>query len=534
MHVPFSKCSAVVVAVVVSMVAPACRDTTKAGGGPSSEAGSTPRLAETASQTQAGAETLSHKKVDEGLQVLVAAGEHWYGTYMGDKKVGHGVIRNRLSSTSEPGAWAVLTEFHFNVSANGRTTKMKLTEGRFYGGVRPYRLVASTFSQTMGDSTDVRQGRLQQGAFHITRTVGGVVQPEVVVPDITESLTGIARTMPKTLVGVKVGDSGKVDMFNWQLMAQEVISFEIKRVERMRRAGVDTLEATVSSTLESMNITMVSRVSEMGVALEMSLGPGLRMKLEDRQVATSNIVGLDVLGSGVKVSKKLGDPRLRKFLRLKVGIRSDGKAAAAVSAPNLPSSPAQRITRAGDKLMVTLTSGPGSLATPQEQAKGLKPDDVMDSSHPRIVAQAKKVTGGATTDAERVSKLVTYVFGAVEKRLATHYPSASMVLDKLVGDCTEHTWLFVALARAAGVSARPAYGVAYIGDGHQSFGYHAWAEVVLDGRWVAVDPTWNEQLADATHLKLGDELYTLGGLMGALTIEVLADDAVADKPLAKP
>ncbi|MHC4861626.1 MAG: hypothetical protein ACYTDY_16220, partial [Planctomycetota bacterium] len=35
------------------------------------------------------------------------------------------------------------------------------------------------------------------------------------------------------------------------------------------------------------------------------------------------------------------------------------------------------------------------------------------------------------------------------------------------------------------------------------FGPHAWNEVVLGGRWVPVDATWNETVADAAHIRLG-------------------------------
>jgi transglutaminase-like putative cysteine protease len=56
-----------------------------------------------------------------------------------------------------------------------------------------------------------------------------------------------------------------------------------------------------------------------------------------------------------------------------------------------------------------------------------------------------------------------------------------------------------------------------MGDGIQRFGWHAWAEVDLDGRWVQVDPSWGEPLANATHLTLGvgdeaDWVAALGGL----------------------
>ena len=37
--------------------------------------------------------------------------------------------------------------------------------------------------------------------------------------------------------------------------------------------------------------------------------------------------------------------------------------------------------------------------------------------------------------------------------------------------------------------------------------YHAWAEVMLEGRWVTVDPTWGQLPADVTHLR-----FVRGGL----------------------
>jgi hypothetical protein len=46
-------------------------------------------------------------------------------------------------------------------------------------------------------------------------------------------------------------------------------------------------------------------------------------------------------------------------------------------------------------------------------------------------------------------------------------------------------------------------GLMYMGDQVQAFGPHAWAEVVLDGRWVPVDPAWKETEVDAAHIRFG-------------------------------
>jgi transglutaminase-like putative cysteine protease len=76
-------------------------------------------------------------------------------------------------------------------------------------------------------------------------------------------------------------------------------------------------------------------------------------------------------------------------------------------------------------------------------------------------------------------------------------PSAVRVLTDRVGDCNEFTVLYVALARAAGLPARPTAGLVKLGD---RFYYHAWPEVYL-GSWVAVDPLLGQFPADAGHLR---------------------------------
>src|SRR4029077_6026275 len=97
-----------------------------------------------------------------------------------------------------------------------------------------------------------------------------------------------------------------------------------------------------------------------------------------------------------------------------------------------------------------------------------------------------------------------YVNQLLDKQPTMSLPSAREVLRTKVGDCNEHTVLFVALARSIGIPARINVGVAFV---RGAFYYHAWPEVYIDegknrGPWLPVDPTFNEYPADATHLRL--------------------------------
>ncbi len=151
----------------------------------------------------------------------------------------------------------------------------------------------------------------------------------------------------------------------------------------------------------------------------------------------------------------------------------------------------------------------------------LLPEPLIQSGDARVRAQARQLAGRERDPARVAERLTHWVYGHVEKRLTVSVPSAVQVLAARRGDCNEHTVLYVALARAAGLPARAAAGLVHL-DGR--FYYHAWPEVWL-GDWVAVDPTLDQFPADATHLR-----FVVGGLarqvelvrmIGKLKLEVL-------------
>ena len=57
------------------------------------------------------------------------------------------------------------------------------------------------------------------------------------------------------------------------------------------------------------------------------------------------------------------------------------------------------------------------------------------------------------------------------------------------------------MARSLGIPCRTVGGLIYLGDEFRQFGLHAWNEVVINGVWVPVDPTWGQPLIDATHIR---------------------------------
>ena len=166
----------------------------------------------------------------------------------------------------------------------------------------------------------------------------------------------------------------------------------------------------------------------------------------------------------------------------------------------------------------------------------LKPEPLIESDAPEIRAEAEKAIAGARSTRERAEKLTRYVNALLDKKPTLSLPSAREVLRTKVGDCNEHTALYVAMARSIGLPARIAVGLTYVRGLTGAFYYHAWPEVYIDdggdrGMWLPVDPTLNEFPADATHLRLArgglEKQAAILPLIGRLKMTVL-DMKLAD------
>jgi len=146
---------------------------------------------------------------------------------------------------------------------------------------------------------------------------------------------------------------------------------------------------------------------------------------------------------------------------------------------------------------------------------------LVQSDDRSIRAKAAEIIGKEKDAREAAKKLNTWVYDVINKQPVVSIPSAVEVLKQKVGDCNEHTTLYTALARAAGIPARMAAGIVYMKNG---FYYHAWPEVWL-GEWTAIDPTFNQFPADATHIRFvtGDlaKQAEILKLVGKLKVDVL-------------
>ena len=159
-------------------------------------------------------------------------------------------------------------------------------------------------------------------------------------------------------------------------------------------------------------------------------------------------------------------------------------------------------------------------------AKYLESTASIESGAPAIAALSRRIVGENRDALSAAQRISAWVFGHVHSAYGVSSDRATDVLRRREGDCTEHSLLFVALARAAGIPARLVHGLVYAqgSDGALGLYWHEWAEA-WTGEWVALDPTFGQPIADATHLELGEGNETDAvALMGQLKISVLGEE----------
>lgn len=139
-----------------------------------------------------------------------------------------------------------------------------------------------------------------------------------------------------------------------------------------------------------------------------------------------------------------------------------------------------------------------SAISPKPQEEYLNDTMFIQSKDPQIVSLAKEIIKDEKDSLEAARLIYEWVYKNIEKVPTITIPMATEVLKTKRGDCNEHTALYTALARAAGIPTRIALGLTYK-DGF--FYYHAWPEIFVK-QWIAVDPTLGQFPADAAHIRL--------------------------------
>jgi len=120
-----------------------------------------------------------------------------------------------------------------------------------------------------------------------------------------------------------------------------------------------------------------------------------------------------------------------------------------------------------------------------------QPEELVESGSPEIVEAAREVVGSEANPHQKALLIYNFVVNHLRYEVQKDEMGALWALKNGVGDCSEYSYLFVALCRAAGIPARIQAGFAFHADSGTVEDGHMWAEYYLEGYgWIPVDAAW--------------------------------------------
>jgi transglutaminase-like putative cysteine protease len=323
--------------------------------------------------------------------------------------------------------------------------------------------------------------------------------------------------------GLEPGRTLQVSVFDPATLQNAPMTLKIQAREVVRAAGRPVPAFRVEGRFAG--ITTRTWVTDVGEVVREESPTGLLVVRETKEqaqaLAVPGAIRTDLLEAAAIVPtspRRIDDPTTVALLRLRIdGLEGLDPADLEGAGQTEASGTIEVIDPRG------LTPGPA----PDDLARFLQAEPLLESDAPEVRAEAEKAVAGAPTPRLRAERLVRHVNAILEKKPTVSLPSALEVLKTRIGDCNEHTALYVAMARSIGLPARVAVGLVHL---RGAFYYHAWAEVWVEegrgrGLWLPVDPTLNQFPADATHVRLArgglDRQTAILGLVGRAKVEIL-------------
>jgi hypothetical protein len=441
---------------------------------------------------------------EEGIR----AGDEWFGIYQQDRKIGHAHTQTGI----EGDVYHLFEESEMDVLALERVQRVSTVINTYT--TRTFQLKYFDFKLRSGLSTMDIKGAVVGKQLVIDIITAGETRKESFRLKEPVYLTPNIRPAVVRL-GLEPGKRYRFPLFNPATMSTEDAFVTVEAKETIKVGDTDLAVYKLKESFQGMEATAWITQEGETIKEESPLGYWLlketqveAMKRDKRGPAVDIIALVKIPSSPVENAGTVTVLKARLSGAPLEGFELDGG----------------RQAWKDGIIDVRSTAGASSYQIPsadKDRAAELKPTMLVQSDDKDIREQAAAIIK-KEKDARTAAKLLnTWVYETINKQPVVSIPSAVEVLKQKVGDCNEHTTLYTAFARAAGIPSRMAAGIVYMKNG---FYYHAWPEIWL-GEWTAVDPTFNQFPADATHIRFvtGDlaRQADILKLVGKLKVEVL-------------
>lgn len=230
--------------------------------------------------------------------------------------------------------------------------------------------------------------------------------------------------------------------------------------------------------------TIDNRRTDAGVRERVAAGAELPESTYENAVAKSNV--------------RLPRPRSLDSVRVRIELKRDDVAMPVFDGPD------QRVVERSDRhavLEMRRAAEPKPFPTGTEGGEGrewLAPNAYLQSDHPEVVALARSLRKPGLDAYRQARVLQDWVATQMTFDAGIALVSASEAVRDRRGTCLAYAVVLSTLARALDIPSRVVMGHVYAAN---MWGGHAWSEVLVDGRWIALDAAvWRAGPADPARI----------------------------------
>jgi hypothetical protein len=454
--------------------------------------------------------------------------EAWYGMYFHEDKVGY----SHFKIMPDGDNFSISSDSVMRLTAMKKTNEIKMSESVV---VKPdLSLVSFKSSVSMNGKNMNMIGNLLDKKFVVKTTVEGeTLSREFPVENRVYHSSAIS--LLPALRGLREAGSNTFTIFNAEKQVFESVTQLVSKVKgKAGPAGAvwqvknNFGQSTVYSWLNAKGLTVLEKTLDGSLITILEDKPSVEKFLQTKTTGKDIVLDLSL----IKVSHPI--PNSEKIRRMTIKMSG-------ISPKLIPNDHRQKVSMKQyadddgfDVSVVVEGFGDGNdqsfLQTgynsdgnsPDYCEDDINPSPYIQSSHKEIVDMANQIAASESSAMKKVNKLVAWTADNISDKMTESFSALSVLRDR-EGECQAHSLLYAALARASRIPTRLVTGLMY--SQGLGFVYHAWAESYVNG-WLAVDPTFKQVPADATHIKIttGDFIQKSSDLLpfiGRLRIDVV-------------
>jgi len=424
--------------------------------------------------------------------------EHWFNVYIEDIKIGY--CYDGIENSIYEGKSCLKETIFMDINLRRFDTKIHLKMGSSTYLKEDLTPIYFKYTEKMGEQIREIEGRLKDSKFYVKSKLADLTN-EYVFPFekgviLDDNVDDYLR-----LKGYKVGDKFTVRAFSKDTLKIEDININVKEFKKEKGKEFFVVETELKGLISTHHIdkegyTLKSEFAQLGVTM---------VKTTKEEALKEYSGSIDIITEyAIRSNKSVDDPR--DVINMNVSITFSGGIPKNLSGEDIKKTSIDVIK--DDTAICTIKKDDfnesQALNIPildKNYERYLKSTLYEESNDESIIKTARGIIGEEKNSFKAAKEIVKWVYSYVKnKNFSVAFNSAKETLKLKEGDCTEHSVLASALCKAVGIPTKVCGGLVLMKD---KFYYHMWIEVYV-GKWIGMDPTFNEDIIDAAHVKLSE------------------------------